>query len=643
MSSHKKHLEAFFYSLGGVAVMAVILIIVNLIFKPANVRWDVTSDKLFTLSDGTIQTLQKLDQPVSIRFYYSKDVAQMPVFMKTYANRVEDILKEYKRNAGKHIDVSKLNPQPDSDAEDSAHLDGVVGQPMDALGMEDRVYLGIAISCAGRLATLPFLSPERESLLEYDITRALINVTTPSKPKVGVISPMMVMGGIDNPNMMMQGQPGGMKPAWMIITELKKEYDVVELPVSSDAIADDIDIVMAIHPKELEAKTLFALDQFVLRGGRLIAFLDPMCMADMQNQPQQMQYMPPAASSLDPLLKAWGVSFETEKVVLDRSAATDIRQGPQSGPETMPSVLSLGVEHIDRNDPAVALLNSMLMLNAGAFAGTPAEGLTKTVLISSSDDSQFLEKYMAQRSGKDLMKDFRADLTTKELAIRLTGTFKTAYPDGKPGEAKATEDGKDGEAKAESVSTWLSASSKPGAVVLVADADMLYDPFCVRRSSIFGQTFVQPINQNLAFAQNMLESLSGDNALFGIRSRGGTSRPFTRVKAMELAANERYREQIAKLEAEVQDIQREINDLQRKRQPGERDLLSAEQRQALAKFRKKEAEAKQSLKSVRKQLRQDIDALENNIMLANIALMPALVVIGGLTLALVKRGRSKRK
>lgn len=172
---------------------------------------------------------------------------------------------------------------------------------------------------------------------------------------------------------------------------------------------------------------------------------------------------------------------------------------------------------------------------------------------------------------------------------------------------------------------------------------MLYDPFCVRRSSIFGQTFVQPINQNLAFAQNMLESLSGDNALFSIRSRGGTSRPFTRVKAMELAANERYREQIAKLEAEVQDIQREINDLQRKRQPGERDLLSAEQRQALAKFRKKEAEAKQSLKSVRKQLRQDIDALENNIMLANIALMPALVVIGGLTLALVKRGRSKRK
>lgn len=643
MSSHKKHLEAFFYSLGGVAVMAVILIIVNLIFKPANVRWDVTSDKLFTLSDGTIQTLKKLDQPVSIRFYYSKDVAQMPVFMKTYANRVEDILKEYKRNAGKHIDVSKLNPQPDSDAEDSAHLDGVVGQPMDALGMEDRVYLGIAISCAGRLATLPFLSPERESLLEYDITRALIDVTTPSKPKVGVISPMMVMGGIDNPNMMMQGQPGGMKPAWMIITELKKEYDVVELPVSSDAIADDIDIVMAIHPKELEAKTLFALDQFVLRGGRLIAFLDPMCMADMQNQPQQMQYMPPAASSLDPLLKAWGVSFETEKVVLDRSAATDIRQGPQSGAETMPSVLSLGVEHIDRNDPAVALLNSMLMLNTGAFAGTPAEGLTKTVLISSSDDSQFLEKYMAQRSGRDLMKDFRSDLTTKELAIRLTGTFKTAYPDGKPGEAKADEDGKNGEAKAESVSTWLSASSKPGAVVLVADADMLYDPFCVRRSSIFGQTFVQPINQNLAFAQNMLESLSGDNALFSIRSRGGTSRPFTRVKAMELAANERYREQIAKLEAEVQDIQREINDLQRKRQPGERDLLSAEQRQALAKFRKKEAEAKQSLKSVRKQLRQDIDALENNIMLANIALMPALVVIGGLTLALVKRGRSKRK
>jgi ABC-type uncharacterized transport system involved in gliding motility auxiliary subunit len=641
MSKQKKHLGAFFTSLGGVAVMALILIIVNLIFKPSNIRWDCTAEKLYTLSDGTVATLRKLEQPVSIRFYYSKDVAQMPVFMKTYAGRVEDLLKEYKRNGGKRIEISKLNPQPDSDAEDSAHLDGVVGQPMDALGMEDRVYLGIAISCAGRLATLPFLSPEREILLEYDITRALISVTNSNKPRIGVLSPMMVMGGIDDPNMMMQGQGGGMKPAWMIITELKKEYELVELPVSCEEIADNIDIVMAIHPKELEEQTLFALDQFVLRGGRLIAFLDPMCMADMQNQPQQMQYMPPAASSLDPLLKAWGISFETEKVVLDRSAATEIRQGQQSGVETMPNVLSIGVEHIDREDPTVSLLNSLLMLNAGAFSGSAAEGLDKQVLISTSDDSQLLEKFLAQRSGSDLMKDFRADLSNKELAIRLSGTFKSAYPEGKPGAAK--EDDKDDEAEAAANGGWLKISSKPGAVVLVGDADMLYDPFCVRRSSIFGQTFVQPINQNLAFAQNMLESLGGDNALFSIRSRGGTSRPFTRVKAMELAANERYREQIAKLESEVQGIQREINDLQRKRQPGERDLLSAEQRQALAKFRKKEAEAKQSLKSVRKQLRQDIDALENNIMLANIALMPALVVIGGLGLAIIKRGRSKRQ
>ena len=200
MSSHKKHLEAFFYSLGGVAVMAVILIIVNLIFKPANVRWDVTSDKLFTLSDGTIQTLQKLDQPVSIRFYYSKDVAQMPVFMKTYANRVEDILKEYKRNAGKHIDVSKLNPQPDSDAEDSAHLDGVVGQPMTPSAWKTAYTFGIA-SAARRLAG-SFLTLRRSCLVLPGYTSPDL-ITSPPSSKSTRHQPMM--SGGRQPDMMMQG------------------------------------------------------------------------------------------------------------------------------------------------------------------------------------------------------------------------------------------------------------------------------------------------------------------------------------------------------------------------------------------------------------------------------------------------------
>ena len=640
MSVNKKRLQTYLYSFVGIAAMAVILIIVNLLFRSSNIRFDGTADKLYTLSEGTVKTLKKLDKNVNIRFYYSKDAAQMPVGLKSYASRVEDLLKEYRRHAGKRIQITKLNPKPDSDAEDSANIDGVIGQSTDMFGADDRIYLGLAITCAGNTQAIPFLSPEREMLLEYDLTRAIIGVTNPKKNKVGILSAMQVFGGIDNPMMMMQGQ-GGMKPAWFIVSELKKEYDVVEVSMDAAAIASDIDVMLVLHPKDIGDATMFALDQFVLRGGRLIAFLDPLCMADMQNQ-QQMQYTPPPSSTIVPLLNAWGIHFDVDRVIVDRANSTAIRRSAQGGTEQMPTVLSLTRDNVAADDPVTAQLSSIMVLNAGMFTGDPAEGLTKTTLLKSSDDSQMIEKFMAQRSGEDMLRSFRSDEKAKDIAIRLTGNFKTAYPDGPPPPApKEGEDAAPPPAPPEG--GWLQASTRPGAVVLVADADILYDAFCVRQSSIFGQKFAQPLNHNLALAQNLVENMAGDSALFAIRSRGGTARPFTRVRAMEIAAAERYQAQINKLEAEVQDIQREINDLQRKRNPGEKELLSSEQREILAKFRRKEAEAKKDLKEVRKQLRQDIDSLENNIMLANIALMPALVIIGGITLAIIKRKRSARQ
>lgn len=643
MSVNKKHLQAYIYSFVGIAAMAVILVIINLLFRSSNIRLDGTADKLYTLSDGTVQTLQKLDKNVSIRFYYSKDVAQMPVGLKSYASRVEDLLKEYRRHAGKRVQITKLNPKPDSDAEDSANIDGVAGQSTDMFGADDRIYLGLAITCAGKTQAIPFLSPEREMLLEYDLTRAIISVTNPKKSKVGVLSAMKVFGGVDNPMMMMQGQ-GGMKPAWFIVSELKKEYDVVDVSLDATEIASDVDVMLVLHPKDISDTAMFALDQFLLRGGRLIAFLDPLCMADMQDQQQmQMQYTPPPSSTIAPLLKAWGISFDVDQVIADRANATAIRRSAQGGAEQMPTVLSLTKDNVSADDPVTAQLSSIMVLNAGMFTGDPAEGLAKTTLLRSSDDSQMIEKFMAQRSGEDMLKEFRSDEKAKDIAIRLTGTFKTAYPDGPPPPAPKTGDTEPAAPPTAPEGGWLQASARPGAVVLVADADILYDAFCVRQNSIFGQTFVQPINHNLALAQNLVENMAGDSALFAIRSRGGTARPFTRVRAMEIAAAERYQAQINKLEAEVQDIQREINDLQRKRNPGEKDLLSSEQREILAKFRRKEAEAKKSLKEVRKQLRQDIDGLESNIMLANIALMPALVILGGITLALIKRKRSVRQ
>ena len=644
MCKNNKTLQKYLSSAVAVIAVAAILIILGVIFKNTNLRLDCTEDKLYTLSNATKTTLKKLDKKLTIRFYYSKDVAQMPVILKNYAKRVDDMLTEYEICANGNIRIEKLNPKPDTDAEDSANLDGVTGQGSDALGLEENIYLGIAIRSGDQLVALPFLSPEREALLEYDITRAIITVTHPVKHKLGILSSMRVFGGIDNPNMMMQGQ-GGMKPAWLLITELKKEYDVAEVPMTAEEIPADIDLLIAIHPKEPSQKLLYAIDQFVLRGGRLIAFLDPMCVADIQNQPQQqMAYMPPnATSTLGELLTAWGVDFNADNVVIDRTCATQIQTRRNGPPETMPNVLSLDEKCVSNDDPATAQLTSLLMLNTGSFTGTPAEGLTKTVLITSSDDSATLEKFMTQRSGEDMLKDFKSDEKKQELAIRLTGTFKTAFPNGLPEEKKDEKDDKADEKKEEAKPEGLKESAKPGAVILLADADMIYDPFCVRQNSIFGQTFYQPLNNNLALVQNLVEALSGDALLFEIRSRGVRQHPFTRVRDMEKAASDKYKDEIKKFEQDVQSFQRELYTMQKQRSNGDKELLSKQQKEAVAKLKKKEAEARKNLKAVRKDMRKEIESLENNVMLVNIGLMPLLVVLGGIALAISKRIRSSAK
>ena len=642
MCKNNKTLQKYLSSAVAVIAVAAILIILGVIFKNTNLRLDCTEDKLYTLSNATKTTLKKLDKKLTIRFYYSKDVAQMPVILKNYAKRVDDMLTEYEICANGNIRIEKLNPKPDTDAEDSANLDGVTGQGSDALGLEENIYLGIAIRSGDQLVALPFLSPEREALLEYDITRAIITVTHPVKHKLGVLSSMRVFGGIDNPNMMMQGQ-GGMKPAWLLITELKKEYDVAEVPMTAEEIPADIDLLIAIHPKEPSQKLLYAIDQFVLRGGRLIAFLDPMCVADIQNQPQQqMAYMPPnATSTLGELLTAWGVEFNADNVVIDRTCATQIQTRRNGPPEIMPNVLSLDEKCICNDDPATAQLSSILMLNTGSFTGTPAEGLTKTVLIRSSDDSTTLEKFMTQRSGEDMLKEFKSDEKEQELAIRLTGTFKTAFPNGLPEEQK---DGKPEDKKEEKAKpAGLKESAKPGAVILLADADMIYDPFCVRQQSILGQTFYQPLNNNLALVQNLVEALSGNALLFEIRSRGVKQHPFTRVRDLEKAAADKYKDEIQKFEQDVQNFQRELYTMQKQRGNGDRELLSKQQKEAVAKLKKKEAEARKNLKTVRKDMRKEIESLENNMMLVNIGLMPLLVVLGGIALAVSKRIRSSAK
>ncbi len=638
---NNRKLETFLYSFAGVAAVFLILVAANFILGLGKARVDLTAEKLYTLSSGTKAILAKLDTPVKIRLYYTQREQQMPVGLKTYAQRVEDLLKEYKAAAKTNIEIEKYDPQPDSDAEDSANLDGVEGEQ---LPTGEKIYLGLAVSCLDQKVAIPFLSPDREKLLEYDLSRAIASVANPTKPVIGVMSGLPVFGQQMNPMMMRMGQGGG-SPPWIFINELKRDFTVKELQLTADKIDDDVKVLVVVHPKNISEKAQFAIDQFVMRGGKLLAFLDPLATTDSQQQNPMMGMQGPSSSSLPKLLEAWGLKFDTTKVVGDLNFRTRISRGEQGRPEEAPTVLSLTPEGINADDVVTGQMDNLMMWFAGAFTGTPADGLKQTVLLKTTDQSGLVDGFMAQMSAEQSAKDLKSGGKPLALAVRLTGKFKTAFPKGAPEDKPSTPDAdKDKDKKDEKkADAALTESKTETAVILVGDTDMIYDRYCVAIQNLFGQQIVIPRNANLTLVQSMIEQLSGDSSLIAVRSRATMSRPFTLVKKIQAQAEENYRAKIGEIEKSLQETQMRLGELQKNKEKGQRFILSPEQQKEVENFKKKEASAKAELKQVRKNLRQDIDALENRLKWINIAGMPLVVTFAGVGLAFVKRQRTAAK
>jgi ABC-type uncharacterized transport system involved in gliding motility auxiliary subunit len=629
----KKGLETYIYSTIGIVAMLVILIAFNVVAARGKQRIDLTAERAYTLSQGTRNILAKLDTPVQIRFYCTRGENNMPVFLKTYAQRIEDLLGEFRQASKGQIEIQKLDPQPDSDAEDSAKLDGIEGQMIQT---GEQIYLGLSVSMLDQKEAIPFLAPDRERLLEYDVARAISRVMTPQKPVVGVMSPLQVNGMAMNPMMMRMGQRG--QQPWVFMSELQRDFTVKTVEMTADKIPEDIKVLVVIHPKGITDAAQYAIDQFVLRGGKLIAFIDPLCVLDQQGGPMGMAQ--PSSSTLEKLLKAWGLTFDTTKVLADLKYVGRTRQG------RAPAVLALTAEAVNKDDVVTGDVDNLLVAFGGVFTGTPAEGLTQSVLIKSSKKSQLVEPMMAQMSGEEIIKSFSESGTEQPLAIRLTGKFKTAFPEGKPkaAEPKADEPPKPEEKKEDKpAEESLKESAQENAVVLVGDADMIQDQIAVTEAMnpFGGQRMVMPQNGNLAFAQGAVEQLSGDNNLITVRSRASRERPFKVVKEMQANAESNYRSKIKDLEASLAEAQKKLNELQRSKasEGGQRFILSPEQQKEIENFRKKETDVKKELKQERKKLRTDIDSLENRIKWMNIAGMPALVAASGVLLAMSQRKR----
>lgn len=633
----KKSLETILYSSAGVIVMLAILVAVNVITGARPLRADLTQEKAYTLSAGTKAVLKKLDTPVKVRFYCTQSETATPetVYLKDYARKVEDLLHEYQQVAGKNLVIEKYDPQPDSDAEDSARLDGLEPQQLSA---GDNFYLGLAVSIADTRVAIPFLAPNRERQLEYDLTRAITQVLSPEKPVVGVMSGLPVFGGAMNPMMMQMGQQP--EPGWTLIEQLKQDFTVRKVELDTDKIDDDVKVLFVIHPKEISDKAQYAIDQFVLRGGKLIAFLDPMSAIAGRQQRNPMMGGGEGggtSSSLDKLLKAWGLQFETSKVVADLDFKMQL-QDRNGQPSDAPAWLGLTADGLNRDDIVTSQLGEIWLPMCGAFTGTPAAGLKETVLLNSSKDAALVDSFMASMGGGAVMNGFKPTGVNYYLAVRLTGKFKTAFPDGKPQDTGSTN------AVAKSPDNSLKESKAETSVVLVGDADMLADDFSLRKiQSPFGN-MASPMNANLDFAQNLVEQMAGDSNLIGVRSRASLSRPFTLIKKMEAEAEARGQAKIDELQQSLNDTQQRLNELQsQKKDKDQRFILSPEQKAELENFRRKQAEVSRALKQAQKDLRKEVVSLETRLKWLNILAMPFAVTMAGVGIALIKRKKTSAK
>jgi ABC-type uncharacterized transport system involved in gliding motility auxiliary subunit len=635
----KKSFTTILYSTAGVLVMAVILVAFNVLTSAVHQRVDLTKEQAYTLSRGTRAILGKLDAPIKIRFYCTQSESASPesVLLKSYARTIDDLLGEYKQNAHGKLTVERYDPQPDSDAEDSARLDGI--QAQDLSGGE-KFYLGLAVSQGlDEKQSIPFLSPDRERQLEYDISRAITRVVTPEKPVVGVMSLLPVFGTPANPMMAQTGQQP--QQPWAIIGELKNDFTVRRVEMDADKIDDDMKVLLVIHPRDISDRAQYAIDQFVMRGGKLVAFLDAQSLVESRGQNPMMGGMSGGGSSLDKLLKAWGLQFDATKVVADRNLKMEMGEEGDTAREK-PVWLALTPEDINSNDVTTVDLDSIWMFSSGAFTGTAAPGLKETVLLKSTTDSQLVDGMMANYAGESILKDFKPSGVSYALAVRLTGKFKTAFPGGEP-EDKKNPDAAKPEAKAavKKAGDSLQETKQDNTVVLVGDSDMIYDGFTLQQIQVLpGVNAMKQLNANLNFAQNVVEQLAGDENLIAVRSRAILNRPFTRVKKMEAEAEAEYLVKIKELEDSRDQGMTRLNELQEQKNQNQRFILSPEQQAEIENLRRKEAEINRELRKVNKDLRRDVVALQRRVEWANIAAVPLAVCAVGLGLAVYKRKRT---
>ena len=597
-----KHKLTFSVNLFLISLVFIALVFINNQLL-SSARLDLTENQVYSLSQGSKQVLKEIEEPINLYFFFSDKASKNMTSLRNYANRVESLLSEYETFANGKLKLQVLDPQAFSEQEDQADQFGLTAANIGAAG--EAIYMGLAATNAlDEKKVIAFFDPQKEGFLEYEISKLIYQLSEPEPVNITLITDLVLKGG-QNP---MTGQ---VDPPWTFLTQLEELYTVEKFTSETISLPVNTDVLMLVHPKEYSDTLLFAIDQYALSGGKILAFLDA------HNESDQMAMMvgtmPSVSSSnLERLINAWGVNFDSDNVLLDAMAGLDIRT-QEGGVTRHFGFVGFTTDQLDRDDVLTSNLEVLNGASFGVFSQIEGSETNWTPLVKSTLNSDLMDTgtYAMTQDPEQLAKAYQSDNQAYVLAARLSGPAKSAFEQ-TPEEIEPTE---------------IVKSTDNLNVILVGDTDMLADRFWVQQSNFFGQTIYTPFANNGDFITNAVENLGGSDALISIRSRGVFSRPFSKVDELTVIAEQKFREQEEILQKQLEETEQQLLQLQNQQVEVGALIISPEQQLAIDEFMQKKVTIRKSLRDVRHQLDKDIESLGNWLKLVNIAIAPFILIL----------------
>ena len=614
--------------------LAVVLFLAINVFTETTIKgvqFDLTEKSLYTLSDGTKETLAAVKEPITLRFFSTRQLTESTPGLTAYGERVQELLERYVALSNNLVKLELVDPEPFSPEEDRAVGFGLSGVPITEAG--DLGYFGLAATnTTDDTDVIPFLTPQREQFLEYDLTRMINNLANPKKKVIALISGIPV-----------DSDPLKKYKAWALIDQLRQFFEVRPQGLTPK-ITDDVDLLMIVHPFGLSDESKYAIDQYVLAGGKAMIFVDPHAEEGARSN-QALRLPAGLGSHMPKLFKAWGIKFDRDKVLGDLKAGQRVQAGVDSfGRPIITRYVAwttYGPENINSSDVTTSQLRLVNFGTPGYFEIEEAATTMVEPLITSTEASGPFDAESVRRNPQpaEILKEFRPQNKTYLLAARVSGNVKSAFPNGPPKKDVKKDDDKN--KGAATPKPHLKASIKPINLIVVADTDFMADLFWVQTQDLFGQQVVVPTANNADFIVNAADNLSGTSSLINLRSRGLSARPFELVQNIQNEAEDKYRAKERSLVKELEDVEKKMQELQNRERAKSAAVLSPEQQAEIAKFRARVLEIRQELRQVQLNLRRDIDNLDARLKVLNIAAVPAAVAILALLVAFVRRNRTR--